>query len=289
MPRRLDLHSSPLCCILGLTLVGAVFATEPPPADQVQVTTPVLRSIEPPPQNATSDMLEERADSLRAEKLYLDALDYYRAALAKKPRTATIYNKIGIVELLMQRWPEAKKDFENAIHSDRQFSDAYNNLGVIFYIGKEVRQSHRPLQQGDQPQAGHGLVLQQPGRGPVSKKEFEKSAAAYGQALALDPDVFERTSKTGVAAQMAKPEDRAHYGYVVAKIYAKMGAPERSLEYLRRAMEEGNKGINSVYKDAEFAGVRKVPLSTSSWRRDRRYYRLNNPQMFYFRAQGKVC
>ena len=30
-------------------------------------------------------MLEERADALRAEKLYLDALDYYRAALAKKP------------------------------------------------------------------------------------------------------------------------------------------------------------------------------------------------------------
>jgi hypothetical protein len=58
---------------------------------------------------------------------------------------------------------------------------------------------------------------------------------------------------------MSKPEDRAHYDYVVAKIYAKMGAPERSLEYLRRAMEEGYKGINSVYKDAEFACVRKDP------------------------------
>ena len=84
-------------------------------------------------------------------------------------------------------------------------------------------------------------------------------AAAYANALSRDPDVFERTSKNGVAAQMARPEDRAHYDYVVAKIYAKMGVADRSLEYLRKALEEGYKGINSVYKDSEFSGVRKDP------------------------------
>ena len=98
--------------------------------------------------------------------------------------------------------------------------------------------------------------------GIFSKKEFEKSKAAYEHALQLDPDVFERSSRTGVAAQMSKPEDRAHYDYVVAKLYAKMGVTERSLEYLRRAMEEGYKSINSVYKDEEFAGLRKDPRFT---------------------------
>jgi hypothetical protein len=56
---------------------------------------------------------------------------------------------------------------------------------------------------------------------------------------------------------MSRPEDRAHYDYVMARLYAKMGETERSLEYLRRAMEEGYKSINSVYKDQEFAGLRK--------------------------------
>jgi tetratricopeptide (TPR) repeat protein len=258
MPRRRICIVSFLLLAL-FALVGFVFATEPAPADQVQVTTPVLRSIEPPPQSATADMLEERADALRAEKLYLDSLDYYRAALAKKPHTATIYNKIGIVELLMQRWPEAKKDFENAIRSDRQFSDAYNNLGVIFYITKKYGKAIDRYNKAINLKQDMASYYSNLGAALFSKKEFEKSAAAYGHALALDPDVFERTSKNGVAAQMSKPEDRAHYDYVVAKIYAKMGAPERSLEYLRRAMEEGYKGINSVYKDAEFAGVRKDP------------------------------
>ena len=80
MPRRRVCIVSFLLLALLLPCWNSRFAAAPPRADQVQVTTPALRSIEPPPQDATADMLEERADALRAEKLYLDALDYYRAA-----------------------------------------------------------------------------------------------------------------------------------------------------------------------------------------------------------------
>ena len=45
----------------------------------------------------------------------------------------------------------------------------------------------------------------------------------------------------------------------MAKLYAKMGATDRCLEHLRRALEEGYKGIGDVYKDAEFAELRKDP------------------------------
>jgi len=65
-----------------------------------------------------------------------------------------------------------------------------------------------------------------------------------------------------VTAQLASPEDRAHYDYVLAKLYAKTGNLDRSLVYLGRAMEEGYKGINDVYKDQEFAGLRKDPRFT---------------------------
>src|SRR5580698_2199429 len=76
-------------------------------------------------------------------------------------------------------------------------------------------------------------------------------------ALELDPDVFERTSRSGVQAQLPSPEDRARYDYTVAKLYAKMGFSDRSLEYLRKAIEEGYKDFKNVYKDTEFAEVRK--------------------------------
>ena len=89
-----------------------------------------------------------------------------------------------------------------------------------------------------------------------------KASLAYNQALQLDPDIFERTSHTGVLAQMSSPGDRAHFYYVLAKLYAKSGITDRSLQYLRRAMEEGYKGIEDVYKDSEFAGLRKDPRFT---------------------------
>ena len=47
------------------------------------------------------------------------------------------------------------------------------------------------------------------------------------------------------------------HDYVLAKLYAKIGSAERSLEYLRKALEEGYKNVNDVYKDPEFAMLRK--------------------------------
>jgi tetratricopeptide (TPR) repeat protein len=90
-----------------------------------------------------------------------------------------------------------------------------------------------------------------------SKKKIEPAVLAYQHAMELDPDVFERTSRAGIQAQLPSPADRAHYDYTVAKLYAKMGFSDRSLEYLRKAMEEGYKDFKNVYKDSEFAALRK--------------------------------
>ncbi len=81
-----------------LLLAASAYASPIPLAqsrssEQVQVSTPPLRRAEAPSANATIADLEERGDTLRAEKSYLDALDYYRAALAKDPANARLYNK----------------------------------------------------------------------------------------------------------------------------------------------------------------------------------------------------
>ncbi len=232
------------------------------PSEQVQVSPSSVRRADPPPANASAEELVKRGDTLRAEKAYLDALDYYRAALKKKPDSPQTYNRAGIAELSMQRFKEAGKDFERAIKLDRQYSDAYNNLGVIYYLqkkqGKAIKQYLKAIQ-FRQDSASYYSNL---GAAYFSKKEFDKAVTAYNQAVQLDPDIFERTSHTGVTAQMSSPEDRAHYDYVVAKLYAKLGERDRSLQYLRRSMEEGYKNIEDVYKDPEFAQLRKDPRFT---------------------------
>jgi tetratricopeptide (TPR) repeat protein len=226
-------------------------------SEQLQVKPPLLRTIDPPAPEASAADLEVRGDQLRSEKLYLDAMDYYRAALAKSPRSSALMNKLGITELMMQRYGEAKKWFEHSIKADRKFADAYNNLGVVYYeqrkYGAAVKQYRKAIAINDSAASFYSNL----GAALFSKKDFEPAVLAYQKAVELDPDVFERTSRGGVQAQLPSPGDRARYDYTVAKLYAKMGFSDRSLEYLRKAMEEGYKDLNNVYKDSEFAELRK--------------------------------
>ena len=262
MPRR-RFQSLSLSFLLVVVFCTVTYAAQMHFADQVQISPPAARNIEPPASDASPDQLEKQGDDLRARKLYFDAVDYYQAALSKKPNNAALFNKIGIAELLMQRWQESKKNFEHAIKSDHSFADAYNNLGVIYYIGKKYGKAIDTYNKAIHLREDAASYYSNLGAALFSKKEFEKSVTAYQRALSLDPDVFERTSRAGVSAQMSKPEDRAHYDYVVAKLYAKMGSADRSLEYLRKALEEGYKSINNVYKDEEFSGIRKDPRFTA--------------------------
>jgi tetratricopeptide (TPR) repeat protein len=226
-------------------------------SEQVQIKPPLLRTIDPPAPDATAADLEARAEQLRAVKLYLDALDYYRAALAKQPTSASLLNKIGITELMMQRYREAKKAFDQSIKVDRQFADAYNNRGVVFYEERKYGAAVKEYRRAIAIDGTSASFFSNLGAAFFAKKEFEPAVVAYQHAMELDPEVFERTSRGGVQAQLPSPGDRAHYDYTVAKLYAKMGYSDRSLEYLKKALEEGYKDFNNVYKDVEFAGVRK--------------------------------
>ena len=231
-------------------------------SEEVQIAPPLLRTVDPPKPDATIADLETKGDELRMEKLYLDAMDYYRAAIGKESNSARLLNKIGITELMMQRYREARKTFEKSIKADRKFADAYNNLGVIYYLQKKWGKAIGKYEQAIKLRQDSGSFYSNLGAAYFSKKEFEKASLAYNEALRIDPDIFERTSHTGVQAQMSSPGDRAHFYYVLARLYAKAGVTDRSLQYLRRAMEEGYKGIDDVYKDAEFAGMRKDPRFT---------------------------
>lgn len=226
-------------------------------SEQVQIKPPLLRTIDPPAPDATAADLESRAEQLRAGKLYLDALDYYRAALAKKPNSAELLNKIGITELMMQRYREAKKSFDQSIKFDRKHADAYNNRGVVLYEERKYAAAVKEYRRAIAIDGSSASFFSNMGAALFAKKDFDNAVKAYQRAVEIDPNVFERTSRGGVQAQLPSPGDRAHYDFTVAKLYAKMGYSDRSLEYLRKALEEGYKDFNSVYKDAEFAELRK--------------------------------
>ena len=228
-------------------------------SEQLQVGPPPLHRAEPPAPGASAEQLESSGDQFRVEKNFLDAVDYYEASTKKSPNNAVLYNKIGICQLMLQRYKEAKKSFEHAIKADRNHADAYNNLGVIYYQARNYSKAIKQYDKAILLKDDAGSYYSNRGAAYFGKKEFNKAILDYSKAMQIDPDIFERVSRSGVMAQLPSPEDRARYDYVLAKLYAKQGEAERSLHYLKKAMEEGYKDIKDVYKDNEFTELRKDP------------------------------
>ncbi|MGB7331852.1 MAG: tetratricopeptide repeat protein, partial [Terriglobales bacterium] len=228
-------------------------------SEQLEVGPPPLHRADPPAPSATPEELEQRGDELRMEKNFLDAIDYYDAALKSTPTNASLFNKIGICQLMMQRYKEAKKSFERSIRADHDHADAYNNLGVTYYATHNFNGAIKHYEKAISIQNDAASYYSNLGTAYFGKKRFEKAIECYAKAVQLDPSIFDRSSHAGVQAKLPSPEDRAHYDYVLAKMFAKTGVNDRSLHYLKKAMEDGYKDIKNVYKDDEFAALRKDP------------------------------
>ncbi|SRR6266496_1534930 len=254
MLSRHDLAS--LSLLLSFFLFALPVAAQD--SGQLQVEAQLHR-VEPPAPEASAEALERRGDELNAEKNYLDAMAYHQAALRKNPGSASLLNKIGMSQLLLRRLREARKSFEQALKVDRNYANAYANLGVVYYEDRSYGKAIKYYDKAIALQADAAVFYNNRGAAYFNKKQYEKASLDYAKALDLDPDIFEPSSRAGVQASIPSPEDRARYSYVLAKIYAKAGENERSLHYLKKAIEDGYKGIGNVYKDNEFSALRKDP------------------------------
>ncbi|HUI83507.1 MAG TPA: tetratricopeptide repeat protein [Candidatus Binatia bacterium] len=213
---------------------------------------------EPPPvldSSASAAELENQGDQLRAQKRYLDSIDFYKVALNKQP-SALLWNKEGMSYLLLQRPEQAARCFDHAIKSDRHAPEGYNNRGYIEQMKRKYDKAIHYYRKAIQLRPDDAVFHYNMASSYFGKHEYAQAAQEYKAAFALDPDIFIRVSRTGIMAQATSPEDRAAFSFMVAKMYAEAGDVDHSLEYLRKAMENGYKHINEVYTDREFATLR---------------------------------
>jgi tetratricopeptide (TPR) repeat protein len=243
--------------LLPALLVAPLYAQS---LEQLEVGPPPLHRAEPPAPGATAKELESRGDELQSEKYYLDAIDYYQAALKKDPGNAVLVNKVGMQQLLLHRWGEARTSFNHAIKIDKKYANAYANLAVVYYEETSYTKSVRYYDKAIELDGDEAVFYNNRAAAFFARKQYQKAMADYAKALQIEPDIFDRASRgQGVQAKLPSPQDIAHYDYVLAKLFASTGSPDRSLHYLKKAMEEGYKDIKNVYKDEEFSSLRKDP------------------------------
>lgn len=196
-----------------------------------------------------------QGDELRSEKHFLDSIDYYNSAIAKKP-TALLWNKKGMSYLLLQRRDEAAKCFDKAIKMDKKAPEGYNNRGYVEQMRKNYDKAIKYYKKAAKLRPTDAVFYFNMGSSYFGKHDYAQASKLYQQAFAIDPDIFNRAQRTGIMAQATTPEDRAAFSFMVARMYAKAGDFDQSLEYLRKAMEDGYKNINQVYTEQEFATLR---------------------------------
>ncbi len=259
------IYRSPILCrclVLAAVLTLSLCAVAADDFDQqmpsnLPVTPTVVAPSPPliPLKGSSAADLEHEGDLLRAQKRYLDAVDYYQAALDQQ-QTPLRYNKLGMAYLFLQQESHAKKAFNHALKLDKNCAEAWNNRGFVEQVGRNYGRAAKYYE--------HALALK-PGSPTFhynlasvyfARHKYQEAATEYRAAYMIDPDIFDRVSRMGILAQTSSPEDRAAFSFMVARMYAQAGDVDHSLEYLRKAMEEGFKNIKRVYTDSEFATLR---------------------------------
>lgn len=199
---------------------------------------------------------EMRGDIAMARKEYRQAIDHYKSV---QPGTYVTYNKIGIAYHQLTEMDTAARYYERAIKAKRDYPEAINNLGAIFYAQRSYRRAVNQYNRALKFTPNSASIHSNLGTAWFARKNYQRASVEYQKALELDPEVFEHRSSNGVLLQERSVGERAKFHYYLAKTYAKAGVPDRALQYMRKALEEGFKERKKFVEDPEFASLQQLP------------------------------
>jgi tetratricopeptide (TPR) repeat protein len=194
---------------------------------------------------------EERGDLARARKENEVAVAYYQEAIHASRQNATLYNKLGIVQLQLRERGAARKNFAQAAKLDPELVSPINNLGAVALMDRNYKLAVDYFKQAlakDESVAATHLNLAESWMG---MGELDHAMTEYSRALELDADILTTTDE-GVIAQIATPQQRARVSYMIAKAYIKRGNVDGALASLAKARDLHYYELKQVYSDKDF-------------------------------------
>jgi len=208
---------------------------------------PVLPA-EPPPTP------EQLGDSLVGRQRYQAAIAAYQQA----PRTARLWNKMGIAYQLMFNGAEAERCYQASLRLDRKNPSVMNNLGTIYDTEKEYSNAERLYRRAVKIDPQAAVIYKNLGTNLLVQHKYTKGWDAYQTALAIDPNIF----KTSAGPHVENPTsigERGAMNYFMAKGCVRAGQNDCAIDYLRMALNEGFTNPQKIQADTEFASLRTLP------------------------------
>jgi tetratricopeptide (TPR) repeat protein len=217
---------------------------------------PPLLAAQPNPPAPKAELAplppEELGDLHMVRRRYQAAIEAYLQVL---PKTASLWNKMGIANQQMFNLPEAKKCYETSLKMNPKNSDVINNLATVYYSLKEYSYAERLYRKALKESPKSALIYKNLGTALLAENKFKKGWECYQEALDIDPEVFERNNLLRIG-EPTPAQKRGAMNYYLAKSYAHVGMADRAVGYLRMAIDEGFTDRKKVLADKEFASLR---------------------------------
>jgi tetratricopeptide (TPR) repeat protein len=102
------------------------------------------------------------------------------------------------------------------------------------------------------------LILKNLGTNLLAQHKYEKGWKEYLAAIKADPLIFQDNSRPRIQ-NPASVSDRGAMNFYLAKGCVRAGMPERAIQYLRMALNEGYTSPKKIIADNEFASLHSLP------------------------------
>ena len=222
--------------------IAALVSTCSPATSQSPAPQPTGASPQPPSQQTVipappkpQPTPEQLGDALMAHQRYQAAIEAYKKAPKDSPAVA---NKLGIAYQLMFDLTDAMQSYQRAHKLDPKNANVLNNLGTVFDAMKQYRNAEKMYRKALKIEPHSALILKNLGTNLLAQHKYEKGWQQYQAAVKYDPNIFKDTSRPRVE-NPASVSDRGAMNYYMARGCVRAGMPERAIQYLRMALNEG--------------------------------------------------
>lgn len=248
MPRFIERSAFQLVLIQAcvLSVPYALLAQVPAPAS----TTPT----NPTPQQFQANQ-EQIGDALMLHQRYQAAVEAYKKA---PPESAVVWNKMGIAYQMLFNLSDATRSYQMSLKLDPKDPNVLNNLGTVLDAQKDYGAAEKMYRKALKINPGSALVLKNLGTNLMARHKYKKGWEVYKEALAIDPSVF-NASTSPRTENPASLQERGAMNYYMAKGCARAGMPDRAVEYLRMALNEGFTNTKKIIADNEFVSLHGLP------------------------------
>ena len=241
----------PLLCSFTLLI-----ATLPCPARAQREATYGLDTSTPHAGNPDSTQPTEiRGDVLLARGSYAEALATFQQV---EPRTAVIWNKIGIAYHHLFALDQALSAYQKAVALDPHYSEVFNNMGAVYYGKRDFAAAERAYKRSLKYHPRAASTYSNLGTLYFAEMKYKKGVKAYQQAYQIDAEVFNHARRQTIE-EPATREQRMATDFYMAEMYASAGKQDEALACLRKALGAGFNDRKRLKEDRELASVRGLP------------------------------